>query len=182
LFSIINLRSGHSAESSNSMDAPALLVFIGYNDERFGPFTVTDLNAKLRSGEIIGNGAMAWYEGCQAWIKIDRVPGVVMPYAPPSFGSTSALTSNSQQGDATGGLIPYKNPMALTGYYLSIFGLIPVLGIPLAPAAIVLGIIGLARKKANPVIRGTVHAWVAIVLGALAVVAQIAVIIKWVNR
>ena len=159
------------------MDAPALLVFIGYNDQRFGPFTVIDINAKLRSGEIIGNGAMAWYEGCQDWVPLDRVRGVVMPYAPPSFGSTAAQTSNPQQGDATGGLIPYKNPMALTGYYLSIFSLIPVLGTPLALAAIVLGIIGLRRKKANPLIRGAVHAWVAIVLGALSVVAQIAVII-----
>lgn len=129
------------------MDAPALLIFIGYNDQRFGPFTVTDINAKLRSGEIIGNGTMAWYEGCQAWITIDRVPGVVMPYAPPSFGLTSTLTLNPQQGDATGGLIPYKNPMALTGYYLSIFGLIPGLGIPLSLAAIVFGIIGLRRQK-----------------------------------
>lgn len=160
------------------MDTPELLVFIGNSKQRLGPFTVADLNAKLQTGEIIGNGAMAWHEGCEAWIPIDRVRGVVMPYAPPSFGSMAALTSNTVRGDATGGMIPYKNPAALAGYYLAIFGLIPVLGIPLALAAIVFGIIGLVRKKATPVIRGAVHAWVAIVLGALSVLTQIAVAIK----
>lgn len=70
--------------------------------------------------------------------------------------------------DATGGVIPYKNPAALIGYYLGIFGLFPTLGLPLAVAAVVLGIIGLRRRKRGLAYGGSVHAWVAIVLGSIA--------------
>lgn len=68
-------------------------------------------------------------------------------------------------GDATGGLIPYKNPKALIAYYLGIFSFIPVLGIPLGLAAFVLGILGLRDRKRNPIIKGSVHAWIGIIVG-----------------
>ena len=35
---------------------------------------------------------------------------------------------NSEQADATGGVIPYENPRALTAYYLAVFALIPCIG------------------------------------------------------
>lgn len=73
----------------------------------------------------------------------------------------------SQQGDATGGVIPYKNPKALIAYYLGIFSL---LIFPLGIAAIVLGILGLRDRKRNPVIKGSVHAWIGVVLGFLGLV------------
>jgi len=69
--------------------------------------------------------------------------------------------------DAVATVIPYKNPRALTGYYLGVFGLAPVLGLILAPAAIVLGIMGLRHVNRNPRAKGTAHAIVAIVLGVL---------------
>lgn len=67
--------------------------------------------------------------------------------------------------DATGGLIPYKNKPALIGYYCGFLGLLPLVGLVLAPAAIILGIKGLGRVRAHPHVHGTVHAIVAIVLG-----------------
>ncbi len=73
-----------------------------------------------------------------------------------------------QQGDATGGLIPYKNPKALLAYYLGILGLLPIIGLPLSVAAVVLGILGLKARKQNPIIKGSVHAWIGIVLGMVA--------------
>lgn len=69
------------------------------------------------------------------------------------------------QGDGTGGLIPFKNPKALIAYYLGIFSFIPVLGIPLGLVALVLGILGLRDRKRNPIIKGSVHAWIGIVVG-----------------
>jgi hypothetical protein len=69
------------------------------------------------------------------------------------------------QGDGTGGLIPYKNPKALIAYYLGIFSFIPLLGIFLGIAAFVLGILGLRDRKRNPVIKGSIHAWIGIVVG-----------------
>jgi hypothetical protein len=66
-----------------------------------------------------------------------------------------------------GGLIPYKNAQALWAYYLGIFSLIPFLGIPLAVAAIVLGIRGLLLANKHPESKGRVHAWVGIILGGI---------------
>lgn len=68
-------------------------------------------------------------------------------------------------GDATGGLIPYKNVPALVGYYVSIFGMLPCF--PLGIAAFILGILGLRKAKQNPAVRGQAHAWIAIILGGL---------------
>ena len=100
------------------------------------------------------------------------IPNPQVPYQPPMQQSVP----QDQQGDGTGGLIPYKNPMALLGYYVSVFGLIPCAGMVLGPAAIVMGIMGLKYNKANPHTKGTAHAWVAIVLGSIELLAHLAFI------
>ena len=71
------------------------------------------------------------------------------------------------QGDATGGIIPYKNGPALMAYYLGIFSLIPCLGLVLAIPAFVLGIMGLKKRNQNPAVKGTCHAWIGIIMGGL---------------
>ena len=88
------------------------------------------------------------------------------PYQQPS-GSSFQTGQQGQQGDATGGVIPYKNPMALIGYYLGFGSLLPLIGIVFTIPAIILGFIGLSRYKQNPVIKGKVHAWIAIIFGFL---------------
>lgn len=75
--------------------------------------------------------------------------------------------ANPAAGDATGGVIPYKNPPALIAYYLSIFGLFPCLGIVLSIPAVVLGIMGLRKRQQNPAVKGSVHAWIGIILGGV---------------
>ncbi len=79
-------------------------------------------------------------------------------------------------GDNTGGLIPYKNPQALTAYYLGIFSIIPVLGFFLACASVPLGIAGLKKRKANPIIRGAVHAWIGIIGGSFSILIHLLII------
>jgi hypothetical protein len=64
-------------------------------------------------------------------------------------------------------IIPYHNPMALTGYYLGVFSLIPCIGLGLGPAALILGCIGINRRNRNPEIGGLGHAITALVLGAI---------------
>jgi hypothetical protein len=73
-------------------------------------------------------------------------------------------------GDATGGVIPYKNAPALIAYYTGIGSLIPVLGIILGPIAFVLGILGLRKRKRQPEVKGAAHAWIGIVLGFINIV------------
>jgi hypothetical protein len=91
----------------------------------------------------------------------------VPPVLPPPPAGASGPAGN--QGDATGGIIPYKNPHALAAYYLGVFSLIPLLGFICGAIAVPLGVSGLKRKARNPVIRGTIHAWVGIILGSLSV-------------
>jgi hypothetical protein len=86
------------------------------------------------------------------------------PYAPPSGPVVpQAPAPVPEQGDATGGVIPYKNPAALVAYYLGVFSIIPCF--PLGIAAFVLGIIGLRKRRQHPAIKGAVHAWIGIIAG-----------------
>jgi hypothetical protein len=64
-------------------------------------------------------------------------------------------------------LIPYRNPTALTGYYLAVFSLIPCVGLLLGPAAVILGIVGMKFRNKNPEAGGLGHAITALVLGGL---------------
>lgn len=96
------------------------------------------------------------------------------PHAAPYQQPVPQIAQPNQQGDGTGGLIPYKNPMALFGYYVSVFGLIPCAGLILGPAAIAMGIMGLKYNKANPHTKGVAHAYVAIVLGSLELLGHLA--------
>lgn len=92
------------------------------------------------------------------------------PYLNPNQGQAGnpmghPTRQQDNQGDATGGLIPYKNAPALIAYYVSLLSLLPIIGIPFGIAAFVLGIIGLKKRAANPVIKGAAHAWIGIILG-----------------
>ncbi|MDB6027700.1 MAG: hypothetical protein JWM68_3923 [Verrucomicrobiales bacterium] len=81
-----------------------------------------------------------------------------------------------EHGDATGGIIPYKNPHALTAYYLGIFSIIPVVGFFLGATALILGISGLRQRKKRPMIGGAVHAGIGIIGGGLSVLAHLVII------
>ncbi|MFN7730425.1 MAG: hypothetical protein ACK5OB_00885, partial [Pirellula sp.] len=84
-------------------------------------------------------------------------PNSQNPYAskPQVAPPVVAPASNPQQGDATGGVIPYKNPKALIAYYLGILSGLPVIGLPIGIAAFTLGIMGLKARKQNPAIKGS---------------------------
>ncbi len=72
---------------------------------------------------------------------------------------------DEEEGDATGGLIPYKNAKALLAYYIGIFGFfVPLIG---SIAAIVLGFQGLKYAKEHPKARGQAHAIIGIICGIM---------------
>ena len=95
----------------------------------------------------------------------------VNPYAVPipikqtTHPYENALPPRDEEGDGTGGVIPYKNPKALIAYYLGIVSGLPLIGLPFGIAAFVLGILGLKARKRNPVIKGSAHAWIGIGCG-----------------
>ena len=88
------------------------------------------------------------------------------PYEAPTAGQIRPA-GKPEEGDATGGIIPYKNPKALIAYYLGIFSGFPVIGFFLAVPALVLGIMGLRDRNRNPAIKGSVHAGIGIGCGAI---------------
>jgi hypothetical protein len=95
--------------------------------------------------------------------------------------AAAAPPPGGDEGIAT--LIPYRNVPALVSYYLGVFSLIPCIGgLLLGPAAVILGFLGLRRKKSNPQAKGTAHAITGIVLGSLTFIANIAGIILMVMR
>jgi hypothetical protein len=64
-------------------------------------------------------------------------------------------------------LIPTKNKPALLSYYFGVFGLIPILGLPLCVVAIILGKKGLSQYKATPTPGAKGHAIAGIVMGSI---------------
>jgi hypothetical protein len=70
-----------------------------------------------------------------------------------------------EEPDATGGIIPYKNPSALIAYYCGVFSVIPCF--PIGFAGVVLGVMGLRYANAHPTARGKVHAWIGIAAGGI---------------
>ena len=126
-----------------------------------GPLSPAELKGLVEAGTI--TTATSVRRNAQGeWMSAADVPGLLK--ARPHPRDPRAAT---REGDSTGGLIPYKNPAALTAYYLGLFSLFPFLGLFLAVPAFVLGIIGLKRRRENPVIKGSVHAWIGIVMGGL---------------
>ncbi|MFO0959214.1 MAG: zinc ribbon domain-containing protein [Isosphaeraceae bacterium] len=74
-------------------------------------------------------------------------------------------------------LVPYRNPQALTAYYLGLFGsllscipLVGVIGFGMSIASLIFGLKGRKAAIADPRIKGTAHAWFGIVGGILGIV------------
>jgi hypothetical protein len=88
--------------------------------------------------------------------KCTRCGEFLHPTAPPIVISSD---------ETMGGMMPTKNGPALAAYYLGVFSLIPILGIPLGIAAFILGIKGVRKVRDHPEVKGKVHAWVGIIAG-----------------
>ena len=147
-------------------------IHVAVNGQQHGPYELHELNAMLASGSLPAVSSLAWHEGLPDWVPLAAVPGVVLPGAPPVVAAAPTAPgvvppAASGEGEVLRTVIPYKNPMALAAYYLGIFALVPLLGGVLALPAIGLGIAGLIRCRRNPLLKGTVHAWVGLVLGTL---------------
>ena len=100
---------------------------------------------------------------CQNPLQVEAVN----PYSAPTQTAPPVYTGPHQEGDATGGVIPYKNPKALIAYYCGIASGLPLIGLPLGIVAFVLGIKGLQDRKKNPAIKGSAHAWIGIGCGGI---------------
>lgn len=97
--------------------------------------------------------------------------------APPTRPGPVVGAGAAPPGPGYTGLIPYRNPPALIGYYVSVASLIPVLALVLGPTAVVLGFVGLRTRRADPRLKGAAHALVAIVLGGLTTLGNVGLLL-----
>jgi len=61
----------------------------------------------------------------------------------------------------------FNNPSALAAYRCAVYGLIPLAGLVLGPAAVALGILGWRHSRLHPDNKGLGHAATGIILGLL---------------
>ena len=73
-------------------------------------------------------------------------------------------------------LIPYKNPPALTSYYLGLFSIFPVLGLFLGVGALVLGTKGMKIVRQHPEAKGKAHAGVGIGCGLIGLLLNLGIL------
>ena len=105
------------------------------------------------------------------------LPPPPLPSQPPSDPLQYQSPGTVNANEPLAGLIPYKNWPALAGYYLGLFSLFPLLGLPLGITAIVFGVMGLRRAIENPMVRGKGHAITALICGTLFSLMNIAIIV-----
>ncbi len=144
--------------------------------QTFGPADEATLRAWANEGRIppVANIRAGDGTACRA-IDFGPIRDVMarVASAPPMGAGPLQPAADT----ATSVIIPYKNVPALVGYYVSVASLIPVAALLLGPAAVILGVIGLKKVKAEPRAHGTAHAWVAIALGSITFLAHVALIV-----
>ena len=140
----------------------------------FGPATMEVIAQWAREGRVPREARIVGADGSSVPAgEHPRLMSIVN--APPTVSGQLSRPVEQDEGGVSV-IIPYKNGAALTGYYVSIAALIPIVGIVLGPVAIVLGVLGIRARNRNPAVHGLAHAWVAIVLGSLVLLGHIAVI------
>lgn len=157
---------------------PPTQIHVAVEGRQSGPFTLAELNGRLADGSLPPVSTLAWFEGAPSWIPVSEVPGVRLPgpaaaaIQPPPLPPAGARPAPARSDGVATTLIPVRNVPALAAYYCGIFSLIPVLGLVLTLPALILGIVGLSRVRSNPQAKGTVHAWLGIILSVLVLIAH----------
>ena len=121
--------------------------FYRVGESQLGPVPVIELQRLMGSGQI-GPSVALWREGMPGWVPASHVPALT-----PSEGGLQFLVPTGR----TSGL-------SMTAGYLAIFGFFFP---PLAPVALVLGILGVRDLRRHPQKNGWGRAITGIVLGGL---------------
>ena len=139
----------------------------------YGPASQSEIEAWAMDGRI-GQGDMIIPEGGepQDASTVDWIRAAWASRTPPRHRSEVEKPDNDS--NALSHIIPTKNAPAIAAWYLGVFGIIPGLGLPLAVAAIVMGIMGISRASKAKV--GLWHSILGLSLGVMALVITAIVI------
>lgn len=138
---------------------------IGADRKEYGPIDAFQLRQWIAQGRAFAD-SLVKTDGSNEWKPLNSFPefaGSTSQVAPPTIGAAGLPTAN----ETISTIIPYKNPQALTAYYLGVFSIFPLLGFFLGTAAFILGIRGLQFARTHPGSKGQVHAWIGIIAGGL---------------
>ena len=96
-------------------------IFINRNGQKHGPYSLSDVNAYLNSGQLLPTD-LAWFEGRDNWFPLAQVPGIVTsqrlpPPPPPLIAPPNAAPQNAVNDERSG-------CMELTGCFFPVLGLI----------------------------------------------------------
>lgn len=147
----------------------ALYKIRGPDQNEYGPVVGEEICRWIAEQRVTA-ATLTQPEGSAEWRPIGALPEfqeALRRAGPPVIASSATLPQLETPESAIGKVIPFKNAKAVTAYYLGMFSFIPVIGIFLGLAAVVLGIQGLLRANQNPAVRGHIHASVGILLGTV---------------
>jgi hypothetical protein len=140
-------------------------IYVGKSGQQLGPFSLEEVNRKLADGTFAGTD-LAWYEGAAGWAPLSGVPGAVIPAAAPP--TPAPMPATVQPAPAIAPIrpntpivqAPAKGTGSLSTVAWVLMGItlvvsfIPLvgcgawlLGLPVAIASIVLGIVILTRGR-----------------------------------
>ena len=149
---------------------------IGGDDQKHGPVNEAKIREWIAEGRTNAQ-SMACKVGESQWRQLIEFTEFASEFKPAGPVAPPLAAPHQEEGDATGGIIPYKNKHALIGYYMSVGGLImmciPVIGLIYTISVVVLGVKGLKNTKANPKVKGQVHSWIAIIGGSLETIVAV---------
>ncbi len=161
--------------SAAAESSPAETYRLRWSDGRcFGPATLEAIRGWGREGRVPPDSILEPVGGGESTPVTSDPELARIVQAPPTLRSPARDFAETSAGPS---LIPTRNPQALTGYYLAVASLLPLIGLVIAPLAIVLGVIGLRRYRADPLISGAIHAWIAIIGGSVLLALQLALAI-----
>jgi hypothetical protein len=132
--------------------------------ETYGPAPRSEIAAWAADGRISPEDMITPDGGePQHASTVDWICDALASRTPPRHQSEVDRSGNAP--NALEHIIPTGNAPAIAAWYLGVFGLIPVLGLPLAVAAIAMGIMGL--KRASEVKVGLWHSILGVFLGVI---------------
>ena len=140
----------------------------------------TKYTVRIGDGRTFGPASV---DQLRAWVlegRVDELTTLQPDDGGPALnaGDLQPLQAHFASGnEAMSTIIPWRNKYAIIGYYIGIFGLIPLLGIPLALCAIVLGILGIGQWKKNHRAHGLAHSIIAIGCGLLGTLITLGLIL-----
>jgi hypothetical protein len=162
-------------------------IYIVRGTEQAGPFTESDIRAKLASGELTGD-TMVWWDGLPEWTPLSKTPLMLAAApapvsAPATSGAVPAPAPIAPIGDVTttAPVAAKTSVLAIVSLVTGILGL-PMLicsffALPFQIAAIICGHIALVQIGREPQQTGKGMAIAGLVCGYLGIILIIVSIV-----